>query len=446
MQTRIFNSSPTPRDLRPQIGTGVDEITADTFFFNKFLSKTIQRTFVSIYRSHQQTTMLSVDCLDGASFYSSADDEYDSEEPPELEINEKRLMERASDALSVPCRSVKKMTRGTNHEIFLLAFESGYKCIARLSRVKEHLGKTASEIFTLQYVKEHTNIPVPEILHYDLDPANDVGAPFVLMEKLPGRHLYKIWDGLCLDHKKAVLSQMASVLVQFASLEFDKIGCLLEGEVGPIFHPRLHEAEGPFVSTCEYMLSFVSEKQAKSTELVNLYQQVRHEIESFFKGHDNEKCLQGPYALIHHDFDGQNILFTESEYDATPRLSGVIDFEYAHTGPLYYLYEYPIFIQDVSWSKHLYSENSVLRVHFVQALCDQLPQSSEARRLIIACMNFKNFLLNDFQRIFMSSELSESTMAGLSSEYLNSARAGTGLAYSGRPDYKPEIMSDSQST
>ena len=193
----------------------------------------------------------------GSSSYSSADEEYDSDEPLELVFDKLRLMEHASEALSSSCKLVTKMTRGTNHEIFLLDFESGYKCNGRLTRVKDHPRKATSEIATLRYVKQHTNIPVPEILYHDLDSANDVGVPFVLMEKLPGRHLYKIWEDLSLDHKKAVLSQMASVLVQFASLEFDKIGCLLEDGVRPIIHPRFHELEGPFISACDYLLSFV---------------------------------------------------------------------------------------------------------------------------------------------------------------------------------------------
>ena len=129
-------------------------------------------------------------------------DEYDSDEPPELVIDKQRLMERASNALSASCTLVTKITRGTNHEIFLLDFEPGFECIGRFSRFKEHPGKAASEIATLRYVKDHTNVPVPGILYHDLDPANDVGAPFVLMEKLPGRPLYKIWDRLRHDHKK----------------------------------------------------------------------------------------------------------------------------------------------------------------------------------------------------------------------------------------------------
>lgn len=234
---------------------------------------------------------------------------------------------------------------------------------------------------------------------------------------------------------------MASVLVQCASLEFDRIGCLLEDGIGPVIHPHLHDPEGPFISTYEYLLSFVSEKMATSPALVIRYQQVRREIESFLEAHNDEGCLQGLYGLIHRDFDTHNVLFTESEDGAAPGLSGVINFEYAHTGPLYYLYEYPTCIRDAPCAKYLHPENRILRGHFVQALCDQLPRSPEARRLIITCMNFKNFLVDGFQRRFMSlREESESSMAALSAVYLISARADTGLVYSGQPDYELQIL------
>lgn len=63
---------------------------------------------------------------------------------------------------------------------------------------------------------------MPEIYYHDLDPDNDIGAPVVLMERMPGRHLNKIWDELSLDGKKSALSQIALVIAQLSSLKFDQ--------------------------------------------------------------------------------------------------------------------------------------------------------------------------------------------------------------------------------
>lgn len=90
-----------------------------------------------------------------------------------------------------------------------------WSCIARLTRISTSIEKTKSELETMCYIRSNTSIPVPEIYFYDLFP-NKVGAPFVLMERIPGRHLYKIWGGLNTDYKKAVLTQLASVLAKLA--------------------------------------------------------------------------------------------------------------------------------------------------------------------------------------------------------------------------------------
>ncbi|KAF4459678.1 Aim9p [Fusarium albosuccineum] len=386
------------------------------------------------------------------SSYSSADDEYDSDEPPELVLDLDKLKDRATETMHAACISVKRLTRGSRHEIFALKFEetdatpheslirAKYSCIARFARVKGTVAKEESEIATIRYLKQHTSIPVPEIYYEDLDPVNEVGAAFVLMERLPGRHLYKIWDDLSLDNKKAALSEIASVMVQFASLRFDQIGCLTQGGIGPIVSPCYEVPKGPFDSTLAYLESFVSTDLAESPELAELFQQIRTEL-AMFTCQDNLVYLEPPFVLVHADFDAQNMLFVEPSDGSGLKLTGLIDFEFAHTGPVYHLYEYPIFIQDVSWSKHLYAENATLRAHFVSQIFNSLPDS-DAQKSFITAINSKCFLLNSFQDTFMSMKCSEDTLIQSATYYLKSLKDGTGLAYSGRLDYKPELYSD----
>jgi aminoglycoside phosphotransferase (APT) family kinase protein len=401
------------------------------------------------------------------SSYSSADDSYDSDEPPELELDLAKLMDCASKALKARCTTAKKLTRGVSHEIFALQFQpeevtdttppslvqANFSCIARFSRLdntrldntrldntrlSNTRAKSVSEIATARYLKRFTSIPVPEIYYYDLDPDNDIGAPVVLMERMPGRHLNKIWDDLSLDSKKSALSQIASVVVQLSSLKFDQIGSLDELGVGPIISPCFDYPKGPFHSTYEYMQSFLPAPRlsAESPVLKDPLQEARTTIEHFLT-HTDQAYIQPPFCLIHADFDGQNMLFRDSLDGSGPKLTGLIDFEYAFTGPLYFLYEYPIFIQDVSWSEELYAENAILRAHFVQAIHRALPDT-EAQSTFIASMNQKSFALNGFRDAFMTMRCSEATLASLAKNYVQSLEDGTGLAYSGRLDYTPE--------
>ncbi|KAG7284195.1 hypothetical protein NEMBOFW57_010558 [Staphylotrichum longicolle] len=362
------------------------------------------------------------------SSYSSGDEAYDSGEPPELELDLGKLMGCASTVLKTKCTAAKKLTRGASHEVFTLQFQeavtapkslaqAGFCCIARFTRGVDDATKSLSEIATARYLKRFTEIPVPEIYYHDLDPGNAVGAPFVLMEMIPGRHLHKLWDKLSLEDKKSSLSQIASVVAQLASLQFDKIGSLDEHGVGPLISPCFDHPKGPFQSVGDYLLSFISTESVESLELKELLHQTREEVEQFLGLTGHAAYLQPPFCLIHADFDGQNMLFLESPDGSGLRLAGLIDFEYAYTGPLHFLYEYPIFIQDVSWSKELYAENAVLRSYFVHAIYEALP-TDDARSTFIASMNGKSFAISGFRESFMSVKCSEKTLINSATFYV----------------------------
>lgn len=386
------------------------------------------------------------------SSYSSEDDEYDADEPPELQLNVRKLIDRATKTFNTTCTSATRMTRGAAHEVYLLRFEKGnenpheslaraeYTCIARFARVKGDSAKDESEVATIRYLKQHTSLPVPEIYDQDLDPDNEVGAAFVLMERLPGRPLHRSWDGLTLDDKKRVLSQIASVIVQLGSLRFDRIGCLTADGIGPIINDCYKSPQGPFNSTLDYLQSFVSVDSVESPKLAHLFGQIHAELANFMSG-SNGPYHEPPFAMIHADFDAQNMLFVDSPDGSGLKFSGLIDFEYAHTGPAYFLYEFPIFIQDVEWSPELYADNVILRTHFVSEIYHHLP-SPEARRTFITCMNSKNFLLNRFHDAFMRLRCTEEMLSSFAFSYLRKVRDQTGPAYSGRTDYTPERYSE----
>ncbi|KAL4889381.1 hypothetical protein BDV59DRAFT_205367 [Aspergillus ambiguus] len=271
------------------------------------------------------------------------------------------------------------------------------------------------------------------------------------MERLPGQHLYRIWDGLLLDHKKAVLDQIAAVLNQMAMLKFDEIGSLQEDGLGPFIHLCLPtNKEGTYKSTLDFLCAFIDEKSVESLELKTLYGQIKETLENFFTSPADASYFHPPFRLIHPDFDAQNLLFVKpaDNSEARPCLSGVIDFEYAHTGPLYYLYEYPIFIQDVDFSPELYEENAVLRPYFARALRQGFPKGSPDAIAARNAMRDKTFILNEFKRVFTSMKMPESIMEIQAATFLQQLEEGTGHAYTGRPDYvpDPELWSDDEET
>lgn len=124
----------------------------------------------------------------------------------------------------------------------------------------------------------------------------------------------------------------------------------------------------------------------------------------------------------------------------------MIDLENAYTGSLYYLYEYPIFIQDVDFFFESYEQIAILRPHFVQALRHSFPKGSADAVPARDVMREKNYLLNSFPKLI--GQLNSDTPAELKRHFLRVFvqrwRDGTGLAYDGRQDYvpDPELESD----
>lgn len=405
-----------------------------------------------------------------------SDEEYDSDEPAPLVLDFNQLTRRASLAVSRTCTGWRKLTKGRFHEIFVLFFggnagesiqggasgpdvpgsESEWSCIARVSREPEMIEKLMSEVETMQYVRSQTSIPVPEIYTYDFRLKNSVGAQFMLMERMPGRHLYQLWDHLTLDHKKIVLSDIARVMAQMSQLKFDRIGCLsaIRG-VGSLIC-RMGDDRGgentctggPFESTLDYLLYFLNAQ----TDGSEVFSKVEAVLRSYMSTHGNSPALSPPFRLIHADLDAQNLLFTGGIGDtsgtndvAPPRISGVIDWEHAYTGPVYFLYEYPIFIQDSDDNKAAYADNAILRPHFVRALRQCSPKGSAERMEVKASMK-KNYTLNWFHDVIvgMAGGLGLQGLKIVSTEYVCNVRNGTGKTYRGRFDYlsDEEVLSD----
>lgn len=382
-----------------------------------------------------------------ASSGAVSDGSWESNENPPLELNYDALKHIARYYLPGnhgKCVEITTKGRGSYHEIRRLHFEDGWTCIGRFTRDKhENVTVAESEIATREYILKHTSIRVPQTYFVNLDPTNAVGAPFVLMERIEGRHLYCFWwnDALKAEYKLSMVLQVADVLAQLARLKFARIGSLVGGgTVGALQNPTIprHEpGRGPFESLQEYAHSFLREDAGRSDEVMALYPEIEEHLTSFLSKQTGNLTLEAPYRLIHGDFDGQNMLFTWENLDQAPKLSGIIDWDNSYTGPLYYLCEYPIFIVDTDLEADRYDENKILRKRFVRKLADGLPAGSEDRQRVRQSFRQKNRLLNGFNHAFTSIDRSPSFEKVVVGGYLGDVKNGR-APYGGRHDYDSE--------
>jgi hypothetical protein len=201
-----------------------------------------------------------------------------------------------------------------------------------------------------------TTIPVPKVVAYALGDDSKPIDTFLILQYMRGEMLqtWKLKE-ISVEQRQAFYKSLADIYLQLRRLEFPTIGCLTgtddPGVGGPrtVFSIDINEQEisgrnskqiqekymdpgGGLRSTLAYthMLLDLGDNalqgQSEVTE-ETLYNM--HMFREFALGWLKPEFNQGPFVLIHGDFDGRNILIDESY-----NIIGVLDWEWSHTVPL----------------------------------------------------------------------------------------------------------------
>ncbi|ELU44386.1 APH domain-containing protein [Rhizoctonia solani AG-1 IA] len=119
---------------------------------------------------------------------------------------------------------IKFLSSGTFHKAFLVSLVDGPDVVARIARRYMPKLKTESEIATINYVRAHTNIPVPFIYAYDSDPYNKLGGEYIIMSKAPGVPLIRHFHSMPANKMNDLLHNLAEMLVPLSQHTFPAIG------------------------------------------------------------------------------------------------------------------------------------------------------------------------------------------------------------------------------
>jgi hypothetical protein len=200
------------------------------------------------------------------------------------------------------------------------------------------------------------------------------------------------------------VGEAADILGQLAELHFDRIGCLKhDGTVGPLLSIR-NEArklgDQPVTTMEEYICAYINEDDPnRSEDVKEYYPAIKEELFAFLERLGDTPTLRAPYRLIHGGFESYNLL-VERKGD-TVRISGIADWDFSRTGPLYQLCEYPQFIRDHDGGEDDFEFNKVLRKHFVSSLAKHFPRGSADREHVKQSFREKGYALNALHNIFM---------------------------------------------
>ncbi|KAK2763292.1 hypothetical protein FQN54_009928 [Arachnomyces sp. PD_36] len=85
---------------------------------------------------------------------------------------------------------------------------------------------TASEVATLRLLRSCTSIRVPEVFAWSSDPANPVGAEYIIMEKIPGIALAERWEAMSTLDRYKVIDRIIGMEKELEELKFPAYGSL----------------------------------------------------------------------------------------------------------------------------------------------------------------------------------------------------------------------------
>ncbi|EAT91101.2 hypothetical protein SNOG_01452 [Parastagonospora nodorum SN15] len=227
---------------------------------------------------------------------------------------------------------------------------AGRACLMRISLPVYPRLKTQSEVATINFVRQETDMPVPRILAFDASNKNELGFEWIMMEMVSGTTLRKQWRKISWEAKQTIVRQLAHYHAQLYEKPFPKIGNLFPVvqesaffELGPIVslvffwgdHLKHDVPRGPFKTSYEWLktrLTFALADQQRILETsddeddiedaefsIKLAEDVAEQLPKVFP----PEAASEQNVLFHDDLSMQNIMV-----DETGKLAAIVDWEY----------------------------------------------------------------------------------------------------------------------
>lgn len=308
---------------------------------------------------------------------------------PAIEIVEKLARTHLSLDQDKYCEVVFH-TQGAFNKLYKVNTENGL-FMMRVTLPVDPCHKTESEVATIKFVNQKTDIPVPKIIASDASNENELGFEWILMEMVPGKPLRAHWRKLPMSAKRDLVQRIALYQAQLFRNQFTGIGNIFEQELSEIHstanNKQVSPAEhgeanfvvdrivslkffwgdhitqdvprGPFANSYDWLrtlLTFVfndQERLIKESDDEDEIEdaQTAQDLAERLLGHlpqivpppassDDRIVSSENSVLFHDDLSMQNILVTEHG-----QISAVIDWECVSALPLWRICQIPAFLQ-----------------------------------------------------------------------------------------------------
>ncbi|KAL5359372.1 hypothetical protein BJX96DRAFT_148275 [Aspergillus floccosus] len=252
---------------------------------------------------------------------------------------------------------------GMNYHIEIL-FEDGVRWLARIRRfnatsppadLRDYILR--SEVATLQFLSK-TKVPAPKVFDYGLQGQTPIGVGYILIEKLPGRSLH--WSLASSKERKKVMTQLADIYIELESHPFNTMGSLDQpgtDHIGPFARESMTDYVnsqmlplGPYSNLGDYLIARI---ELHLRLIMKGESYAGREIDAFLVHRFLLDCV--PEILVHHSLDDGQFYLRHADdkgdhilIDSDYNLTGIVDWEWAHTEPKSAAFKSPIMLLPVA--------------------------------------------------------------------------------------------------
>ncbi|KAI5122770.1 hypothetical protein M0805_009852 [Coniferiporia weirii] len=275
--------------------------------------------------------------------------------------------------IGIKATSIDQVHRDETRRTFKVVLEdqSVINCSLLAAHIPSYIIK--SEVATMRYIRDHTNIPVSRVLAYEADYHHPWGL-YLITEQIPGIPLDVMLPELSSGDQDVIVAQIARWTSKLFRHRFSAIGSLYANSedgyiVGPIVSPRFFTEgraqvrldRGPFTSAKDYLLSCTQREidcmrtllaQDASMGYQRDLEDCRLQVDQTMslmtnliqkcKGLDDSDHELAPFSLDFHEMSIKNFILSESD---PTRIVAVTGWSSIATKPLWQCGRLPRWLQ-----------------------------------------------------------------------------------------------------
>ncbi|KAL9602451.1 MAG: hypothetical protein Q9219_001876 [cf. Caloplaca sp. 3 TL-2023] len=214
-------------------------------------------------------------------------------------------------------------------------------------------GQQARELAILRFVREHTSIPVANVVRSDSSDDNPLGSSYVIQNRLAGTNLFYTFRSLTFAQQACIARDFGRVLVSQQAVKNEKPGiveaCISDKgtysydvypfPVDPEPNKLLADDiyfEAPtvrdmFINMFQRQIASIQQHFPSATTKVDFFRQladvaIQMDAAGLFK--------DVPYCLCHLDLEPRNVM-VDSNNDTSATISGILDWDSAVFAPIF---------------------------------------------------------------------------------------------------------------